>query len=124
MQTYTQPDASTYCTSRGMKLLVINSTVVQSKLFDTLTKAVRGIPVAFRIDGLRNEKGDGKWYFYSYGKTPAFPGLAWLISNNTLPGYDSLVVSNTASQMKKVRPTFKVDGWKPNYLLNVLCEFK
>lgn len=124
MQTYTQSDASTYCTTRGMKLFVINSTFVQTKLFDTLTTLAQRVPVAFRVDGLRDAARDNKWYFYSYGRTPAFPGLRWLINNDTLPGYNTLVVSNTASSMKKVRPTFTVDGWKPDYLLNVLCEFK
>lgn len=123
-QTYTQSDALTYCTTRGMKLFVVNSTYIQTKLFSMLGKLAQRVPVAFRVDGLRNEAGDNKWYFRSYGKILAFSGLSWLMSNDTLPGYNTLVVSNTASSMKKVRPTFKVDGWKPNYLLNVLCEFK
>lgn len=52
-----------------------------------------GSDMVFRIDGLKDEASNS-WFYYSYGQSPAFSGLDWLINADTLTGLNSLVVSN------------------------------
>lgn len=118
-----QVDANNYCIGNGMKLFVVNSAAIQTAVFAALLAGFGPNPVVLRADGLRDEAGDNKWYFYANGKTPAFTGLSWLTSNDTLPGLNSLVITNMAYPMQKYNPTFKIDGLDSVTAFNVLCEY-
>jgi hypothetical protein len=105
-----------------MKLFQIDSTAVQDALFDIMEVDLDGFQAYFRIDGLKEK--DGKWYYYSYGRKPAFSELDWLIDMNTFDGMDSLVATNMAYPSSKVIQKFKVDGLYSNLEFNLICEFK
>lgn len=60
-----------------MKLFVIDSTNTQTQILGTFAKWwPKAWTRQFWIDGIKNET-DGKWYYYSYKKTPAFENLLW-----------------------------------------------
>lgn len=97
--TYTQADADSYCRSNNMVLFQIDSDNTQTQLFSFLETNLAGSNFVFRVDGLRDEVGDNNWYYYSYGKAPAFSGLQWILSSDTKQGLNSLIVTNMARQM-------------------------
>lgn len=106
-----------------MKLFVIESAEWQAGLFSILNEVAQDTAVVLRVDGLKDESGDNNWYYYSNGKQPAFDGLDWLTTSETMAGYDSLTVTNMAFPMEEVLPQFKVDGLPSDYLFYVVCEF-
>lgn len=74
------PHADTYaaCASTGMKLFVIDSTITQNEIF-RLAKVVYGVGNwdIIQVDGV---KEGSDWFYYSYGKSPAWTGLKWQTS--------------------------------------------
>lgn len=118
-----QSDANNYCISQGMKLFVIDTAATQKILQNALLQVLSG-PWVLRIEGLRDEKGDNKWYYSSpVGKTPAFAGLDWITSADTLTGLNTLVITNMAYPMMKYLPYLKIDGLSPTDLFNTICEY-
>lgn len=105
-----------------MKLFVIDTASTQSALFTYLEPKYPEFDVYFRVDGIRDET-DGNWYYYSYGKSSAFTGLDWLMTVDTLTGWNTLVVTNMAYPMDKIIPTYKVDGLDPTMLFPFICEY-
>lgn len=106
-----------------MKFFAIDSSAIQKALFDSLYPLFLYSPAYFRVDGIRDET-NGNWY-YNNGQTLAFSGLEWLISSDTAPGFNTLVVTNMAEPMVKVIPTMKVDGFEANSYIDpfFICEY-
>lgn len=112
-----QADAKNYCERKGMKLFTIDSAETQTSLLDYLQPNFSSIEIYFRVDGIKDET-DGKWYYYSNGKTLAFSGLDWLVSADTLSGRNTMVVTNT-----KIDWIMKVDGVDASSEFPFICEF-
>jgi len=107
-----QPGADAGCKAGYMYLLQIDSADLQTMLFAILDQALgaSGVPFAFRVDGLRDST-DKKWYYYSKGaKVPAFAGLKWYMTSDTLDGSDSLILTNLAYPVQKGLMTSAIDG--------------
>lgn len=121
--TVIQSDANAYCTSNRMRLFVIDSAATQNSLFAFLKPQMSGFAVAFRVDGIRDTT-DSNWYYFSYGKAPAFAGLSWLQTSATPTGMDNLVVTNTIYPQLTVTQDFYCDGIDVPSLLPFICEFK
>ena len=107
----------------GLYLFQVDSSETQNALFNTLRQN-ENAPSTLRIDGLRNEAGDNNWYYYDFGKTPAFSGLAWLSSSNTAPEYCSLVTTNNYRNRGKKPPSYKIDGLQNSTEVAVLCQYE
>lgn len=122
LELHDQPSAEEACIAYGMKLFQIDSTAVQTALFGWLEPLLSQYLVSARVDGKR--EADQAWYYYSYGRAPAFSGLDWLVDSDTFDGYDTMVATNQAFPAMKVIPTFKVDAVLEAEELTVLCEFK
>jgi len=118
---YTQTKAVQYCKKFGLNLFQIDSEKTQKALAKYFTRELSFLPLLLRIDGLRDEV-DGKWYFYNNGKQPAFEGLNWMFTNDTLTGDNSLVVTNFAYPFLKYKPSVRIDGMSASEKLYVLCE--
>ena len=122
-QDMNQADADKYCKSGGMKLLQIDSAATQTSIIALLNTNFQGQQYYFRVDGLRDESGDNQWYYYNNGKAPAFVGLDWYVSYDTLLGRSSLAVTNSAYPMNKLIPSYKIDGVDPVAIYPCICEF-
>lgn len=120
----TQSDANTYCTAGYMVLFQINNAATQTALFTFLDQifSASGYSFAFRVDGLRDTT-DKNWYYFSYGKAPAFSGLSWYMGSDTLDGLNSLVATNMAYPVQKALPSTLADGVSSSETLPVLCEY-
>lgn len=82
---YSQAGAYKSCEGYGMKLFVIDSTDAQKELFKYSSILFgNGNWVIIWVDGVK--EADGKWYYYSYGKTPAWSGLAWRVNAKKAKG--------------------------------------
>lgn len=111
-----QAGAAAGCKAGYMYLFQIDSDIVQTTLFAFLDQALSagGYNFMFRVDGVRDAT-DKNWYYYSKGtKTPAFAGLKWYISSDTLDGFDSLVVTNLAYPVQKAIAKTAADGVQSN----------
>lgn len=123
----TQPEADAYCKALGGNglLFQIDSDDTQDSIFSILDVSLgqQGYQYAFRVDGLR-DTADNQWYYYDFGKAPAFAGLKWYMTSDTLVGFDSLVITNMAWPAAKVVQSPAVDGVQ-NELdkVLVLCQF-
>lgn len=122
---HTQAEADAYCKADRMVLFQIDSATTQSAIFQVLNDLLTsgGWDYAFRVDGLR-DLTDKNWYYYSYGKAPAFAGLKWYQTSDTIDTHDSLVITNMAYPSTKIIQSEAVDGVPMGDKLNVLCEWK
>jgi hypothetical protein len=97
-------DASAGCTAGYMYLFQIDSAEVHTFILMIIEQifSANGFPAMFRVDGVR-DTSDNKWYYYSKGsKTPAYAGLKWLVSSDTLTGSDTMIATNMAYPVIKV----------------------
>ena len=101
-----------------MVLFQIESEVAQDFIL-TYMRHIHNEPILYiRIDGLRDEGVDNQWYYYAYGKTPAYPDLRWASSANTPAGNNSLIIYSESP----LNPTF-IDGARSSDLLNAMCQY-
>lgn len=102
------------CSYYGMKLAGIESAGMQAQLFSVLLKWwPERHSVSLWIDGIKDTY-DGKWYYYSYKKTPAFPDLIWV--NNAAKERGCLAAVSTDT-------VFKVAGYNCSGEHIPICEF-
>jgi hypothetical protein len=126
----TQPEADAACKAgstagKQMLLFQIDSDDTQNSIFAVLDTNLgkNGYNYAFRVDGLR-DTADGNWYYYDFGQAPAFAGLKWYFTSDTLTGYDSLVITNMAWPANKLVQSPAVDGIQNELdLVPVLCQY-
>jgi hypothetical protein len=114
--------AKAYCESYSMKLFVIDSDPVQTQLFTYLETKWANSLMTYRVDGVYDTT-DNSWYYYSYGKTPAFAGLRWVFSSDTYDPYNYMTISNLAYPMYKISTTFAVDAYDVSQAINFICEY-
>lgn len=121
-----QAGADAACKAGYMYLFQIDSDAVQTELFSLLDQILSagGLNFMFRVDGVRDTT-DKKWYYYSKGtKTPAFAGIKWYVSSDTLDGFDSMVVTNLAYPVQKAIANTAVDAVQNNDPTPLyLCEY-
>jgi hypothetical protein len=115
-------DANAYCESYSMKLFVIDSDPVQTQLFTYLETKWATSLMIYRVDGIYDTT-DNSWYYYSYGKTPAFAGLRWVFSSDTYDPYNCMTISNFAYPMSKISATFAVDANDVSEPIYFICEY-
>lgn len=119
-----EAQAAQYCLDKGMHFFVIDSNKTQQALETAVTKLMGSADYVIRVDGVRDETGDGNWYYYTYGKTSAYTGLDWLIGPDTYDGQSTMILTNMAYPMSKFIKTPKIDGIEPDLVFPFACEYK
>lgn len=109
----THSDAYTACSNNGMALYQYNLPYSTSlgKLYVILALSY-GSSSPFWVDGVK--ESDDNWYYYSFGKEPAYVGLPWNTTASNATGCLSFFTKP---------PRLYVDGSDCTNTFNYLCEF-